>query len=124
MLSRHERERVDKLERVAEELVRRIDRAEAQAEVFRSQYDSLLATHNEALKAFQAVAAQYTDGLSRARQTINELQATNSQLSQPFRNAPLHKTEEEEDLEFQLDHGVLSMTEYNEALRAAGLADT
>lgn len=123
MLSRHERERVEKLESGIEELARRIDRAEARAEVYESQYAALLSTHQEAIKAFEKVADQYTDGLTRARQTISELSAENSQLSQPFRNTPLHKTEEEEDLEFQLDTGALSLTQYNEALRMAGLAD-
>lgn len=122
MLSRHERDRVERLERVAEELTRRIDRAEAQTEVYKSQFDSLLATHTEALEVFKRVADQYTDGLARARETISELQAAQS-APPVFRNGPLHKTEEEEDLEFQLDHGVLNLTQYNEALRAAGLAD-
>ena len=123
MLSRHERERVEKLESGIEELARRIDRAEARAEVYESQYAALLSTHQEAIKAFEKVADQYTDGLTRARATIAELSATNEQLSQPFRNTPLHKTEEEEDLEFQLDRGLLNMEQFNEALRSAGLAD-
>lgn len=122
MFSRHERERVEALERGVEELARRVDRAEARAEVFESQYASLLSAHTSALEAFKKVADQYTDGLARARQTISELQAT-AEAPPTFRNGPLHKTEEEEDLEFQLDHGVLNLTQYNEALRAAGLAD-
>lgn len=123
MLSRQERDRVEKLERGAEELARRLDRAEARAEVYESQYASLLSAHTEALEVFKEVASQYTDGLSRARATISELSAANQEMSQPLRQSPLHKTEEEEDLEFQLDHGVLNLTQYNEALRNAGLAD-
>src|SRR5688572_10062957 len=111
--SRRERDRVDKLESGVEELAQRIGRAEARAEVYESQYAALLTTHNEALKSFQKVADQYTEGLTRARSTIKDLEAVNSQLSQPFRSTPLHKTEEEEDLEFQLDQGVLSMSQYN-----------
>jgi hypothetical protein len=137
MLSRHEREKMERLGAELKEVTARADSISeqvsslvAQREAYEralliaeDKYDRLLASHQELIKSFQKVADQYTDGLTRARATINELSATTQQLSQPFRNTPLHKTEEEEDLEFQLDHGVLSMTEYNEALRAAGLAD-
>jgi hypothetical protein len=122
MLSRHERDRVDGMESRIEELARRVDRAEARSEVYESQYAALLSTHNEALKAFQKVADQYTDGLSRARETIAELSKP-AEPQSAFQNRPLHKSEEEEDLEFQLDHGVLNLAQYNEALRAAGLSD-
>lgn len=123
MLSRQERDRLEKLEGSVEELTQKITRAEARSEVYESQYAALLSTHTEALEVFKEVARQYTDGLSRARATIKDLEQANAQASMPLRQTPLHKTEEEEDLEFQLDHGVLSMSQYNEALRAAGLAD-
>lgn len=137
MLSRHEREKMERLGAELSEVTAKADSISeqvsslvAQREAYEralliaeDKYDRLLASHQELIKSFQKVADQYTDGLTRARQTISELSATQQQLSQPFRNTPLHKTEEEEDLEFQLDHGVLSMSEYNEALRAAGLAD-
>ena len=122
MLSRHERDRVDEMESRIEELARRVDRAEARSEVYESQYAALLSTHKEALVAFQKVADQYTDGLSRARATIEELSKP-AEPQSAFQNRPLHKSEEEEDLEFQLDHGVLNLAQYNEALRAAGLSD-
>lgn len=83
--------------------------------------DRLLELHQEALKSFQKVADAYTEGLQRARQTIEELQATPPPV---FRaNMPLHKSEEEEDLEFQLDAGVINLEEFNERLRELGVAD-
>ena len=138
MFSRHEREKMESLGAELKAVTAKADAISAEVSslvaqreayerallIAEDKYDRLLASHQELIKSFQKVADQYTDGLSRARQTINELSATTQQMSQPFRNTPLHKTEEEEDLEFQLDHGVLSMSEYNEALRAAGLADT
>ena len=124
------RDRVERNEHVLEDLLsrvntleRQIDRSEAQAEVYKNELAVLTSTHQNAIRAFELVAEQYTDGLVRARTTITELTEQSNELSRPFRNTPLHKTEEEEDLEFQLDHNVISMTEYNDALRAAGLAD-
>jgi predicted RNase H-like nuclease (RuvC/YqgF family) len=136
MLSRHEREKVEKIERGLEDLASRVqtlermnDRLEAQAEAYRTtiamlreEQAMLVSTHQDAIRAFSQVSAQYTDGLARARETIAELSAAEPQ-SAALQNRPLHKSEEEEDLEFQLDHGVLSLSEYNEALRAAGLSD-
>lgn len=136
MLSRHEREKVESLGAELKVVTAKADAISAEVSslvaqreayerallIAEDKYDRLLASHQELIKSFQKVADQYTDGLSRARATINELSA--AQAAPPtFRNGPLHKSEEEEDLEFQLDHGVLSMSEYNEALRAAGLAD-
>ena len=137
MLSRHAREKMESLgaeltavTAKADAISEQVSSLVAQREAYEralliaeDKYDRLLASHQELIKSFQKVADQYTDGLTRARATINELSATTQQLSQPFRNSPLHKTEEEEDLEFQLDHGVIDMSAYNEALRAAGLAD-
>lgn len=135
MFSRFWREKVEKNERGLEDLAarvqtleREIDRSEAQAEAYRTtiamlreEQAMLVSAHQEAIMAFKKVSDQYTEGLSRARETISELQA--AQTAPVFRNTPLHKSEEEEDLEFQLDRGVINMTQYNEALRAAGLAD-
>jgi predicted RNase H-like nuclease (RuvC/YqgF family) len=136
MLSRHEREKVEKIERGLEDLASRVqtlermnDRLEAQAEAYRTtiamlreEQAMLVSTHQDAIRAFSQVSAQYTDGLARARETIAELSAAEPQ-SAALQNRPLHKSEEEEDLEFQLDHGVLNLAQYNEALRAAGLSD-
>ena len=137
MFTRLRREKVEKHERGLDDLTQRvnalereIDRSEAQAEAYRTiiamlreEQATLVSAHQDAIRAFQKVADQYTEGLTRARNTIHELESANTQMATPFRNTPLHKTEEEEDLEFQLDHGVIDMTQYNEALRAAGLAD-
>jgi predicted nucleic acid-binding Zn-ribbon protein len=136
MLSRHEREKVEKIERGLEDLASRVqtlermnDRLEAQAEAYRTtiamlreEQAMLVSTHQDAIRAFSQVSAQYTDGLSRARETIAELSKP-AEPQSAFQNRPLHKSEEEEDLEFQLDHGVLNLAQYNEALRAAGLSD-
>ena len=135
MLSRHERDQVEKIERGLEDLASRVqtlerlnDRLEAQAEAYRTtiamlreEQAMLVSTHQDAIRAFSQVSAQYTDGLARARETIAELSTAEPQSA--FQNRPLHKSEEEEDLEFQLDHGVLNLAQYNEALRAAGLSD-
>lgn len=137
MFTRFLREKVEKNERGLDDLTQRvnalereIDRSEAQAEAYRTtiamlreEQAMLVSAHQDALRAFQKVADQYTEGLTRARHTIQELESANAQMATPFRNTPLHKSEEEEDLEFQLDHGVIDMSQYNEALRAAGLAD-
>ena len=130
MFSRHERDRLQNLEAIVRGLEQEFVKADAQRESFEralliaeDKYDRLLATHTDAIRAFQKVAAQYTDGLTRARETISELSVREQQATQAFRNTPLHMSEEEEDLEFQLDHGVIDMSQYNEALRMAGLAD-
>lgn len=130
MNSRDLREKVERQESEIQNLIRGQIEVKAMRETYErslllsdEKFDKLLTTHLEAIKAFQAVAEQYTDGLSRARQTISSLEETTTQMSQPFSNRPLHMNEEEEDLSWQLDHGVLSMTQYNEALRAAGLSD-
>lgn len=137
MLSRHEREKMERLGAELTAVTAKADAISAEVSSLAAQreayeralliaedkYDRLLASHQELIKSFGKVADQYTEGLTRARQTITELSATQQQLATPFRNTPLHKTEEEEDLEFQLDHGVLDLSQYNEALRAAGLSD-
>lgn len=137
MLSRHEREKMDGLGADVKAITAKADAITAQVSslvaqreayerallIAEDKYDRLLAVHQDSIQAFQKVAAQYTDGLTRARETISELNQSSAQATQAFQNRPLHMSEEEEDLSFQLDHGVIDMSEYNEALRAAGLAD-
>jgi len=130
MISRDLRERLQSQESALQVLTLEITELKATRTAYErsllisdERYDRLLATHLEAINAFKAVAEQYTDGLARARATISSLEVTNSELAQPFSNKPLHMNEEEEDLSWQLDHGVLNMSQYNDALRAAGLGD-
>ncbi len=130
MNSRDLREKVDRQESEIKDLVRGQIEVQAMREAYErslllsdEKFDRLLTTHLEAIKAFQAVAEQYTDGLARARATISSLEETNTSLAQPFSNRPLHMNEEEEDLSWQLDNGVLNLSQYNDALRAAGLGD-
>ena len=121
--TRRERERVDGLER---KLLLLEAQREEQMRVLQhdnERFADLLALHTEAHRSFQKVADQYTEGLERARDTIAELQAAPPTPAPIMRQEPLHMTEEEEDLEFALNTGSISLDRYNELIREAGLGN-
>lgn len=113
--TRSEREKVERLGE-------RVTKLETEQNVLERTHKELLAAHTEAIKVFKKVSDQYTEGLQRARQTIEEL---NEIAQQPptMRQQPLHMTEEEEDAQFALDAGAINLEEYNRIIREAGLAD-
>lgn len=75
-----------------------------------------LKAHTELIQSFQKLQDQYTDGLSRARQLVDEV----VEAAPTFSPTPLYATEEEEDLEVQLASGLLEDEDYKQALAAAG----
>lgn len=80
--------------------------------------DALLASHTQLIKSFQKLQDQYTEGLVRARQTIEELSAVAEKAEPSFSSEPLYYTEEEEDLKALKDQGILTPEAYEEALRS------
>ena len=102
-----------------ESLERRVVELEAAQRAYQGYASSLLSTLQSAQKSFDILARQYNDGLERAREIQEKAEEA---LQNPAWSAtPLYATEEEEDLQWQLDSGVLDPQEYENALERAGL---
>lgn len=105
MFSERDRQRVRELEN-------RVSKLEGLLE----GQQPLQGAHTELIKAFQKLQDQYTEGLNRARQAVDEIQAS----APTFSTTPLYSSEEEEDLEAQVLSGVIDDEDYRRALRESG----
>ena len=106
------RDKVESLEREVVEL-------KAAQRAYETHASTLLSILQQSQRTFDKLATQYTDGLTRARQIQEE--AAEALKNPAWSPTPLFQSEEEEDLQYQLDRGLLDPTEYHEALRAAGI---
>jgi len=83
--------------------------------------DKLLALHTELIKSFQKLQDDYSDGLARAREVIKDLEEQAAQEAKApapdWESRPLHMSEDEEELEFLRDQGILTPDAYQEALK-------
>ena len=80
--------------------------------------DKLLDLHTELIKSFQALQTDYSDGLARAREVIKDLEEQAANTPAPdWESRPLHMSEDEEELEFLRDQGILTPDAYQDALK-------
>lgn len=104
-------DRLSKLEQQVSALQARID-------AYLDERSELMSAHISLIVAFQKLQDQYSEGLHRARQTIDDLQKVQADQEPKFSSEPLYFSEEEEDLEARFMSGQIEPGAYKEALRA------
>jgi Lhr-like helicase len=106
------------------ELETQVAALKAQAEAIATRESQLLQLLQREHETFAALANTYREGLERARKIQEDAErALQSavQAAPAYQNRPLHMSEEEEDLEWQRENGIVNQAEMEDLLREAGL---
>jgi hypothetical protein len=92
--------------------------------VSNDQLFKLLESERERTAQLVGTLASAIEELKHSQEELRKLREATPVPTQMVANAPLYMSEQEEDLQWQLDNGLITKEELQDVLKAAGIENT